>query len=166
MEQQEEQSQEGEAQALVYCCNNVRDTERFMRLGAEITEPGFVLCYNNVLGEQMYAKQILYVKGGCFGTTNPISVTLCTDRWRWWRLGEHKDLFIAYDPDATHLNAWWMNLKKIVSQRRVPDMFGSLVVFRYNKALEYNELELRRELINFLITRYKYHNQYKFFEKD
>ncbi len=124
-----------------------------------------MLAYNNLLGQETYSKAVLSYRGKYFESTHPVGMFFATTRWRWWRLGAESDLFIAYDPDATKRNEWWHNVKKITSQPKVPEMYGTLIVFRYQKALEYNELELRRELINFLITRYKYKDQYKFFEK-
>lgn len=146
-------------------CKDPAATQDFLRLGAEITEPGFVLAYNNLLGHETYNKAVLSYKGNYYESSHPVGLFFSTTRWRWWRLGEQSDLFIAYNPEAKKRNEWWHKIKKIVAQPRVPDMFGTLIVFRYQKALEYNELELRRELINFLVTRYKYHDQYKFFEK-
>ena len=74
-------------------------------------------------------------------------------------------MYVAYDRKSVVFNDWWMHLRRCMQnmEEEIPLMYGDLVVFRYRAALQWNELELRRELINFLVTKYRRGRDYKFF---
>ncbi len=142
------------------------DRESVLRLGCDLAEPGHVLVYNAALAQESYRKLTLDIDGDCYGCTAPTSVILGCERWRIWHLGKGNDLYLGYDPEAREQNKWWNKLCDVLGDTiaaRLPAMYGRLVVFRDCRALQYNELELRRELINFLVSRYKHGANYNFF---
>ena len=143
--------------------NSQSKRDNFVRLGADVTEPGYVLMFNESLGAEMYNKIILTQEGECLWTTNPAFIILMTDKWRVWTLG-HEKLYIGYTPDARKPNLWWDKLRVTLGPlaKRVPRMYGRLVVFRPYHNLLCNEKELRRELINFAVTRFRMHQAYNF----
>ena len=114
------------------------------------------MMYHESLGREMHRKLVLTADGDFAETTQPVSVYLCTLKWRVWDL-ERDGLYAAYDPSARVKNKWWENLKGKVGNklaRRLPEMYGDLVLFRPCDNLLWNELELRRELINFAVSRF------------
>ena len=137
-----------------------------MRMGADITEPGYVVLYNTVLATEMYRKLILSTRKNCFrSSTAPVSVILGTNKWRIRQLCKRNNIHIGYDPESRTRNEWWDDLCKTLGETisvNIPEMWGPLVVFAIEDAVGYNELELRRELINFLVSRYKHSSDYKF----
>jgi hypothetical protein len=144
----------------------LEDREAFLRLGSDLSEPGHVLVFNAALAQETYRKCVLKVTGKFAESTAPTSVVLGTVKWRIWHLGAGNDLYIGYDPEAREHNLWWERLCDILGDtisRHIPAMCGPLVVFRDCRALQCNELELRRELINFLVSRYRHGCQYNFF---
>jgi hypothetical protein len=133
-------------------------------LGTDIVAPGFIAMYNQALGSESYTKCALATNGEFGAITTPISIFLKTERWRVWDLS-HDSLYIGYDPEARSRNRWWESLREKVGSalaRRLPEMFGDLVVFRPRDNLLCNEKELRRELINFAVVRFKLAHSYKF----
>ena len=147
--------------------DRIRDREDYLRLGAEITVPEFVLSYSAELGKETYRKLFLTQKGDCFETDCPVGLLLMIPNWRLWQLssydGDH--VYIAYDADAAKRNKWYQYVNsKLPWKMKVPRMNGDLVVFKKEAPVVWNELEWRRELMNFLVTRYGRKTDYKFCE--
>ncbi len=129
--------------------------ESYFRLGANISEPMFVQVYNINLGSETYGKLLLKQNGKCCLTTCPTGTLLGIEDWRAWHMGQH--LYIAYDKRAKAENKWWMSLlqKAKPCDAKTPKMYGDLVVFRHADGVVWNEKELRRELLNYLVLRYR-----------
>ena len=134
-------------------------------MGAKLSDPpGLVFVYNQELGSETFRKVMLTSDGEWFETTCTVGLCLGIEDWRIWDLGS--GLYIAYDKRAVVFNEWWMQLRRCMQNHEddVPLMYGDLIVFRYRNSVDWNELELRRELINFLVTRYRRGREYKFFD--
>lgn len=143
---------------------NPTQRSNFLRLGADLAEPGFVLMFNQALGAEMYRKIILDVDGKFAYTTSPVTVALDSTLWRVWDLKQNAT-YIAYDPTTTELNQWWESFRKIVGgqiAKHLPHLTGRLIFFRPYDNLSCSEEELRRELINFAVTRFQQKTSYKF----
>lgn len=145
----------------------VRDREKYLRLGAEITVPEFVLSYSAELGRESYNKLLLTANGACDDTTCPVGLLLVSEDWRVWQLtslcGKH--VFIAYNPNATLKNKWYeQTLVKLPYKLKVPALYGDVVVFKHDAPIVWDELAWRRELINFLVMHYGHKSGYKFCE--
>ncbi len=143
----------------------IADRESWLRMGAEITEPGFVVLYNTVLTSEMYHKALLSVHGTYRHTSAPVSIVLGTNKWRIWQMGKRNNIYIGYDPESRVRNQWWDALSKTLGETissRIPEMFGPLAVFAMDDSITYNELEMRREIINFLVSRYRHDSDYIF----
>jgi hypothetical protein len=150
--------------------NKIEDREKFLLLGAQVDNPSFVLIYSEQLNQETYDKVILWVDGEYGTTTAPCNIFL-GPAWRLWELksadGHH--IFIGYNKYAKEPNAFWSNiLSKFVGfgADACPHMYGPLVVFRWMRPLRWSELVLRRELINWLVMRYRYSSPYKFCESE
>jgi hypothetical protein len=146
--------------------NSTRPCElsEYIRLGGDLAEPGFVMMYRECLGRETHTKMVLTADGDCSTTTQPVSVYLCTSKWRVWDLG-HDSLYVGYDPSSKNVNRWWADLRQRLGSKlgnRVPAMYGDLVLFRPCDNLLWNELELRRELINFAVSRFLHCRGYNF----
>lgn len=136
-----------------------------MRLGAELGYPAQVLMFNEVLGAEMYRKLVLNVDGTCESSTMPVTLLYPDDNWRVWQLSgdREKHLYVAWHPHTDKVNKWWESLmSKIPLDVAVKVMYGDLAVFVHRDNLEWNELELRRELINWLVCKYRLQTSYKF----
>lgn len=141
----------------------VSDREKFLSLGSSVCSPGLVILYNELLNDATFSKVYLKVDGWYEITTAPISMLVGTNDWRWWRIGTNH-LHIGYDSKATKINAWWDCVRSAMhgQQDKVPQMYGDIVLFRWNDSLSWTELDARRELINALVCRYLRKTQYKF----
>lgn len=131
-----------------------------VRLGADFDVPHEV----KMLQEptiNTYRKLMIETEGTVWGTTAPVEVCV-GDQYRVWRLSDK--LLIGYDPEAFLENRWWKDLmSKLPEQlQRVPRMYGDLCVYVHWNSLEWDELVLRRELINWLVCKYKRHHNYHF----
>jgi len=136
----------------------------FLRLGADLAEPGFVLMFNEALGAEMYRKIILDADGTFAYSTNPVTIIMQCTYWRVWDLKQNAT-YLAYDSSATELNGWWETLLKILGGKlasKLPKLRGRLVFFRPYDNLTCSEEALRRELINFAVTRFQQKTGYKF----
>lgn len=152
--------------SLLRLAQSDRPSEKaaFLRLGTDIVAPGMVAMYNQALGSESYSKAALSEEGEFGLITTPVSLFLQTERWRVWDL-KHDSLYIGYDPKSRGLNKWWESYRDKVGHAlasRLPEMYGDLVVFRPYDNLLCNELQLRRELINFAVVRFKLAHGYKF----
>ena len=108
-----------------------------------------------------YRKLVLEQNGTTFATTAPVEICVSED-YMVWTLSDK--LMIAYNPRAQHENLWWSDLMSKLPEplQRCPKMKGDLCVYVYWNGLNWNELILRRELINWLVCRYKRGHQYHF----
>ena len=159
----------------------IKHRQKFLRLGAELDNPALQLVYNTELGRETYTKILLTEDGDCEHTNCPVTLLLGCDNWRVMELrGNNCDsLYIAYDPAANQENMWYQDIayepnnatknswysdlaKRFPITTKVPSLYGDLVVFRPDQPLEWNELVLRRELLNWLVMKYRYKSKYKF----
>ncbi len=142
----------------------LRRHNKNITLGAVMENPGAILIYNETLGEQTYTKLLLSADGECMATNCPVDL-LMNNKWRVWELrdaAEH-NVYIAYQSESTNENKFWSKLRDTMGfTDKIPQMFGDLVVFRYCRPVMWNELQLRRELNNWLIMRYRHGDPYKF----
>ena len=161
--------------------SKIKDREIFLRFGAEIDKPAFTLLYNQELGRETYQKILLTQDGQCETTNCPVGLLLMCENWRVFEMrGDNAEsLFIAYHPDADVPNSWYSDIaynpaggtknswysdlaKRFPLDMKVKRLNGDLVVFKHNRSLHWNELELRRELLNWLVMKYRYKKAYKF----
>lgn len=145
----------------------IRDREKFLRMGSELSNPIFSLMFNPELGSETYNKLLLNHDGTCDETTCPVGLLLGVPNWRLWQLtsSDENHVYIAYNYLAKRKNKWYANtITKLPYQTRVPSMKGDLVVFKKNDAIVWNELEWRRELLNYLVCHYTHQSNYKFCE--
>lgn len=114
------------------------------------------------LAARTYRKLLVCQDGEVVETTCPVHL-LCTEHYKNWEL--NNGLMIAYDPHARELNKWWEALRaKMPNFPQCSRMYGDIVVYVKGNALQWNELVLRRELINFLVCRYHKAHRYNFCE--
>ena len=140
----------------------IRERQEALRLGAAIEERMFTQIYSIELGWESYRKLLFRESGTCHDSTCPVSLMLGTDDWRVWHIGSQ--LYLAYDHHAKNVNAWWSKLVRSVHPcgDKLPVMYGDLVLFRFGKAIQWDELAARRELINYLVTHYRKGASYNF----
>lgn len=139
--------------------SSIKTRQQALRMGAEIENPLFVQIFSMELGQETYQKIVLHEDGEFEQTTCPVTLLLGCDDWRVWKVGH---VYIAYDKRATVPNAWWEKLRESSMSKKVEQMFGTLVLFRFGGAVMWDELDARRELINFLVTRYRHGATYNF----
>lgn len=145
----------------------IAEREKFLNLGAAFDDPGFILCYNNELALETYEKIILCEDGEMLTTNCPVGLLL-GENWRCWSLRSPTyNIEIAYDPRSKTINEWWEKLMEIMGSSNqkhmhVKHMKGTLVIFTFGRPLLWNELVLRRELINWLVSRYRWQQSYNF----
>ncbi len=154
-----ERNEEDRVLQLVHS-GSASDRAQFLR--APTCSVGAMLVYNEVLSQETFRKLIFYVDGTCAPTTAPVSCVL-PEGWKWWKLGE-AGLMVGYDPRARDLNLWWAKMRDACAQLapKVKHMYGDLVLFRWCKQVDWQELEAKRELMNHFISRYRYGRAYKF----
>lgn len=130
------------------------------RVGAMIDLPHEVQIIHEP-GIHTYRKIMLEQQGGYFATTAPLDVCVGED-YRVWKLSDK--LLIAYDPHAIHENLWWRDLMNKLPEQlhKCPVMKGDLCVYVHWNGLNWNDLILRRELINWLVCKYKRGHPYHF----
>lgn len=133
-------------------------------LGAEIETPGQVMIYGEQLGKESFQKLYIDADGVVESTNCPLSILMHCEAWRVWQLrgANGRDIFIAYDPKAARENPFWRKLREAMHNTRVPALHGELTVFQHGRPVVWDELDLRRELNNFLVRRYRQSDQYTF----
>lgn len=133
-----------------------------MHTGAPIDDVTKVFFDNEQLAESSFRKLWCQVDGKCFSSNAPIDL-ICGERYRIWSLSRDQ-LRIAYDPNADQKkeNAWWRAIREKVPYERCPVMYGDIVFHVKGHALMWSELILRREIINWLVVRYKHSHEYNF----
>ncbi len=146
--------------------NRTRDREKYLRRGAAINDPVFVLLYAEELNKETYIKIHVDMAGQVAGTTAPVGLILGTKNWRIWDLrGEdNKHIYVAYNPKAHTFNPYWETLRKTHADGAnvLPQMKGALVAFRLERSLDWSEPQLQRELLNWLVAHYVTKTTYKF----
>lgn len=121
------------------------------------------IVYNEVLAQETFRKLVCHEDGSCEATTAPVSAIL-SENWRWWRLGDD-GMMVGYVPDATQpYNKWWDNMRKGTQMLadKVKRMRGTLVLFRWCKQVFWQELDAKRELMNYFIAQYRHKFKYNF----
>jgi hypothetical protein len=115
-----------------------------------------------LLASQTYRKIVLEADGSWHEDCAPLFVLLGPD-YRVWGLQRGADAYVGYDRHATELNLWWEALRASCTSRcGLNAMYGRLVVHRDRRALSGDDKDLRRELINYAVSRYVYKRGYKF----
>jgi hypothetical protein len=143
----------------------IKDREVFLREGSKFTDPVHKLLYNNELGRESYQKILVTSQGVVEHTDCPVGLLLFSEKWKVFEMTGEDDtsIFIAYDASQYLTNKWYARLMKIFMRNiHVKELFGDLVFFRPDKSLVWNELVLRRELLNWLAMTYIHNKPYKF----
>lgn len=115
-------------------------------------EPGTVLMCREDLCKSTYRKIWVDPGGDHVFTTLPVSVLL-GDKWRFWKIGDSKNLYVAYDhTDQEELNAYWEARRSM--SRRIPKMWGTLVFFRWENDIDFTWNALNLHVSAWLYGRY------------
>lgn len=143
------------------------DREDYLVIGADIEDPIHCLIYRTELSNETYSKVFIDEEGDHCSTTCPVGLALGTKRYRIWQLkGQNMDLLAAYDPRSLHLseNPWWASMRQAQqASEKIPTMHGALVIYRWHRPLPLDTKIVRREIGNFLVCRYLYKCDYRFF---
>ncbi len=116
--------------------NQIEDHESFLHVGAEVDDPCFVLLYNEILNDCTYRKVVICEDRTILSTTAPIGLLLGIAKWRFWRVGGHGGLYIAYDPLAINANAVWEDIRSI--RTNFPRLHGDMVLFRHLESVDWS----------------------------
>ena len=147
----------------------MNSTEHFLSIGARVDctdRPTFNMIYDLELVNASYDKLLIGEQGRFWKHNAPVSMLLSTCKFSLWDIRdvEGKQLLIAYDLRATKENKWWATIRAVFNNlKTIPVLCGDLVVFKYQRPLQWTMKELQREVLNFVAQRYGNNNaQYKF----